>query len=35
MLHPEAADRKFHHSLFNHVLSFTMVCLFQFFDVLT
>lgn len=35
MIHPEAADRKFHHSLFNHIVSSTLVCLFQFFDVLT
>jgi len=35
MVHPEPADRKFHHSLFNHIVSTTLVCLFQFFDVLT
>jgi hypothetical protein len=35
MLHPEKEDKAFHHSLFNHLLSHIMVCLFQFFDVLT
>ncbi len=35
ILRTEDADKKFHHSLFNHVLSFSMVCLFQFYDVLT
>jgi hypothetical protein len=35
MLRPEKQDKAFHLSLFNHILSCTMVCLFQFFDVLT